>query len=421
MNSKQQLKLLNDLWLDIQHPDFVWQALALLACMLTAYFVARWWRRHESGKAGRLHAAGTRVAFPLLALVLVSSAYAVLEGNLQVHLLEVAIPLFASMAIVRFTVYVLRQSFPNAVWLNASERWVATVVWLGLALYITGLAPAVIGLLDRFALTVGKHPITLWVAIKAAFTVLVTVMLALWLAGAIERRLLRVPTLDASLRMVMVRLAKALLTVIALMTGLTLVGIDMTALSVFTGALGVGLGFGLQKIASNYVSGFIILLDRSIRIGDTIQLAADTRGIVTEITTRYTVLRNLGGAEFIVPNENLIGNVVQNQSYTDSQVRVTVQVGVAYSTADLPGVLTLLQEIAAAQPRVLKNPPPAALITGFGVSAIDLELGFWVSDPQEGTGGLRSAINLAIWNAFRERGISIPFPQREVRLLADPD
>lgn len=420
MNNPQTLKLLSELWSDLQDPNLIWQGLALILSLALAMLIARWWRKRESGKSGRFHAAGTRVAFPLLALVFVSAAHAVLEGAIRVNLLAVAIPLFASMAMVRASVYVLRQSFPRAAWLASFERWVATLIWLGLALYITGLAPSVIAMLDRLSLTVGKHPVTLWMALKGTFTVIVTVMVALWLAGVIENRLMRVSGFNANLRIVLVRIAKALLTVVALMTGLAMVGIDMTALSVFTGALGVGLGFGLQKIASNYVSGFIILLDRSIRIGDLVQVSPETSGIVSEITTRYTVLRNLAGVEFIVPNETLIGTTVQNQSHTDSRVRIPVRVGVAYATPDLPAVLALLEEIALRQPRVLRDPAPRALVLAFGESAIELELGFWIPDPQEGTGLIRSEIYLAIWNAFRERGISIPFPQREVRMLAEP-
>jgi small-conductance mechanosensitive channel len=187
-------------------------------------------------------------------------------------------------------------------------------------------------------------------------TVFLTVVFALWVAGMIEARLMRFETLDSSLRMVGVRLAKSLLTVIAIFASLSLVGIDMTALSVFTGALGVGLGFGLKNIASNYISGFIILLDRSIRLGNVIQVGADG-GMVTQITTRYTVLRHPGGTEFIVPNDSLISGVVQNQTYSDSRLRLATTVGVAYN-CDLDLAMRLMVEAAAAQSRVLADPGP---------------------------------------------------------------
>jgi len=202
---------------------------------------------------------------------------------------------------------------------------------------------------------------------------------------------------------------------LAVLIGLSLVGLDITALSVFGGALGVGLGFGLQKIAANYISGFIILLDRSLRIGDVISVD-NHKGQVTKITTRYTVLRGLNGVEVIVPNEVLVGSVVQNDSYSDPKMRVALTVGVSYA-ADLERAMAILVEVALAQPRVLRDPAPAALVMAFGDSAIELELGFWISDPALGVGGVRSDINLAIWKAFRAEGIEIPFPQRDVRIV----
>jgi small-conductance mechanosensitive channel len=212
------------------------------------------------------------------------------------------------------------------------------------------------------------------------------------------------------------RLAKAILSVLALLFSLSMVGIDITALSVFGGALGVGLGLGLQKIASNYVSGFIILLDRSIRIGNVIAVDATTSGVVTQITTRYTVARSLSGTEVIIPNEYLVANIVKNQSFTDTRVRIAIPVQVAYGT-DLELAMRLIEDAACGQNRVLADPPPKALLTLFADSGINLELGLWIADPQEGTGLVRSEINLAIWRTFRQNGIDIPFPQREVRLI----
>jgi small-conductance mechanosensitive channel len=204
------------------------------------------------------------------------------------------------------------------------------------------------------------------------------------------------------------------LIVLAVLIGLPMVGIDLTTLSVFGGALGVGLGFGLQKIAANYISGFIILLDRSIRIGDLIAVGQE-RGQVSRITTRYTVLKGQTGIEAIVPNEVLVGSVVQNESFSDTRVRISLPVQVAYGT-DLDQAMTILVE-AAAQPRVLAEPAPRAFVMAFADSGINLELAFWVEDPEAGTQQLRSDINLAIWRGFQMAGIAIPFPQREVRII----
>jgi small-conductance mechanosensitive channel len=195
------------------------------------------------------------------------------------------------------------------------------------------------------------------------------------------------------------------------------VGINLTTLSVFGGALGVGLGFGLQKIASNYVSGFIILLDHSIRLGNIISVG-DDRGQVTRITTRFTVLRSLTGIEAIVPNEQLISSVVRNESYTDRQVRVALPVQVGYDS-DLELAMRLLAESADAQPRVMKTPAADVFVKEFADSGINLELGFWIADPENGFGKLRSDINLAIWHAFKQNGIQIPYPQREIRILGE--
>jgi small-conductance mechanosensitive channel len=213
--------------------------------------------------------------------------------------------------------------------------------------------------------------------------------------------------LDSNMRVVLGRLVKAVLSVVALLLSLSIVGIDITALSVFSGALAVGLGLGLQKIASNYVSGFIILLDRSIRIGNVVALDATTSGVVTQITARYTVVRTLAGTEVIIPNEYLVSNIVRNESFTDSRLRCDLGSGClwhrprASNAPDARGG-------AGATARVLTDPPPQALLTAFADSGINLDLGFWIADPQQGTGGVRSAINLAIWRAFREHGIEIP-------------
>jgi small-conductance mechanosensitive channel len=217
----------------------------------------------------------------------------------------------------------------------------------------------------------------------------------------------------------MARLAKAVLTVVALLCSLSLVGIDVTALSVFSGAFAVGLGFGLQKIASNYVSGFIILLDRSIRLGNLVAVDTATSGTVSQITTRYTVLKTLTGTEVIIPNEYLVSNIVRNLSFSDTRVRVAVTVQVAYQT-DLDQAMQIMVEAARRQERVLSDPEPAVLLTDFAESGINLELGFWVSDPEAGTGGVRSNINMAIWKAFRDNGIEIPYPQREIRVIGAP-
>ncbi len=405
---------------DLREPDLVWQLAALVACLVLAKLGERMLR-------GRPLVAGSpweigqgwlkRIAFPVLALLLVFLARAVAQPWLHVNLFSLALPLLASLAIIRLVFYVLRVSFLGATWLAQFERVFSLLVWGIVALHITGLLPEVIAVLESVAFTAGKQKLTLWTVLQGIAALLVTVLAALWLAGAIEARLNAAAGLDGNLRAVLARLSKALLVLLAVLIGLPMVGIDLTTLSVFGGALGVGLGFGLQKIASNYVSGFIILLDNSIRLGNVISVGAD-RGEVTRITTRYTVLKDGTGVEALVPNELLVGSVVRNESYSNPEVRLTLTLQISYDS-DLEQAMAIMTAAAAAQPRVLAEPAPAALLAGFADSGINLELAFWVGDPEKGSGPLRSDINLAIWHEFKAAGIAIPFPQREVRILKE--
>jgi small-conductance mechanosensitive channel len=419
-------RLFRELWHDFQDPGFFWQVMALAICLLVALGLARYVLRQKHARSsadhGLLRAFGTgslkRIAFPLLSLLLVLIVRKVFRhwelG--PISLLDLAVPLLLSMALVRAAIYVVHHAFAPSSFLATSERLIATSIWIGLALYLTGLAAPLIGILEQVSFHVGKQKLDLWTLSNGLVTIFVTVLLALWISGIIEARLMARETLDASIRVVLGRLVKALLSVLALLLSLSIVGIDITALSVFSGALAVGLGLGLQKIASNYVSGFIILLDRSIRIGNVVAIDPLTTGVVTQITARYTVVRTLTGTEVIIPNEYLVSNIVRNESFTDSRVRFILTVQVAYGT-DLDIAMRLMHEAALANQRVLAEPTPQVLLMAFAESGINLDLNFWISDPQNGTGSIRSAINLAIWRAFREHGIQIPFPQREVRLI----
>jgi len=418
MMEKELASLWREVFSDLHQPDLVWQLLALAACLLLAKLGERLvpGRQAGDGRAWELGRGGLkRVAFPLLALVLVLLARPLAEQWIHVGVLSLALPLLSSLAVIRVVFYVLRLSFAEATWLVQFERVFAALVWIVVALHITGLLPEVIDVLESVKFSTGKQKLTLWNVLQGLGAVLVAVLLALWLSSAVEARLHAAAGLDNNLRVVLARLSKALLILLAVLIGLPMVGIDLTTLSVFGGALGVGLGFGLQKIASNYVSGFIILLDDSIRIGNIIAVGTD-RGEVTRITTRYTVLKALDGVEALVPNELLVGSVVQNQSYSSPQVRIALPVQVSYDS-DLERAMSIMATAAKAQERVLAEPAPAVLLREFADSGINLELGFWVADPELGTGQLRSDINLAIWREFKQAGISIPFPQREVRIL----
>ncbi len=418
MNSNSQFgRLLLDLWGDMQQTGVLWQVGVLACCLALGGLAGHLFRNRQMVDGAIAWQIGQRglkrLAFPLTALVLVLLARPVLAHWHNVNLLSLAVPLLASLAVIRMVFFALRQSFSGQ-WLASFERGFAFLVWSVVALYIAGLLPDLIVFLESVQFTVGKQPLNLWLIFQGIATVLGMLLVALWIGGAIEARLLAVPGLDSNLRTVFSRLARAGLILLAVLIGLPLVGIDLTTLSVFGGALGVGLGFGLQKIAANYVSGFIILLDRSIRIGDLISVGQD-RGLVSRITTRYTVLKG-AGIEAIVPNEVLVGSVVLNQSYTDSRMRMMLPVQVAYG-ADLEQAMAILAGAASSQPLVLADPPPQAFVMAFADSGINLEVVFWVEDPTAGTQQLRSDINLAIWRGLQDAGIEIPFPQREVRVL----
>jgi small-conductance mechanosensitive channel len=249
-----------------------------------------------------------------------------------------------------------------------------------------------------------------------AISVVITVIAALWLGSAIESRLMRAEKLTTNSRVVLARFVKALLLLVAVLVALSIVGIDLTVLSVFGGALGVGLGLGLQRIASNYVSGFIILLDRSLSIGDMITVDK-FYGRVEQINTRYTVIKALDGTETILPNEMLVSTPVVNHSLSSREVRVVVKVSVAYS-ANLDRALEILGECARTQPRVLSTPEPGAFVTSLGADGVELEVGFWIRDPEEGTLAVRSEIARAVLRSFAEAGIEIPFPQRDIRIVS---
>lgn len=412
--------MLADILDDLQQPNVFWQVACLAVSLALAGWLAYALRSRVRGaqegnwRVGRRGVA--RLLFPAFALAFVLTLRPLLRPYMHVNLFNLAVPLLVSLGMIRLVVYILRQAFAPSGWLAVSERFIALVVWGAVALNIVGLDDGVIDLMEQVSFKVGRQELNLWMLLHGLVTIFVTVLAALWLGGLVEGRLMRTEQLDSSLRVVLARVVKALLTLVAVLISLSLVGIDITTLSVFGGALGVGLGFGLQKIASNYVSGFIILLDRSIRLGNLITLDAGTTGVVTQITTRYTVLRALSGIEHIIPNEFFVANVVQNQSFTDTRVFIKTAVQVGYGS-DMEQVLGVLVELAKAHPRVLQDPPPRAYLVNFADSGVDMEVGFWINDPDQGTGNIRSDINLSIWKRFKELGIEIPFPQREVRLL----
>lgn len=410
---------LQDLLSHFEKKSVLRQSAVIVISLLVAWLVDRLIRRvtphlmstWEFGIGGI-----NRVAFPLVAMLGVLIGKSILVKYQSVSILKITIALLLSLALIRFVVYLLRHVFAPSPTMLYWERMLAMIVWLGLAFHITGVLPDIIRELDDLSLDIGRKHISLLTILQGVAAIGITLLLAMWLGKLLEARIMRTETLDLNLRVLTTKAIRALLLIIGVILAMAAAGIDLTVLSVFGGALGVGLGFGLQKIASNYISGFIILLDKSIHLGDMIQVG-DRYGEVSTLTSRYTVLKGSDGSESIIPNETLIGSVVVNQSYTDSVIMIRVPVQISYHS-DLERAMQLMHDVAQQNPRVMKDPEPKVFLVEFADSGINLQLSVWIQDPEEGQLSLRSDINLAIWHAFRQHAIEIPYPQREVRIIS---
>lgn len=360
-----------------------------------------------------------RVLFPLTTLVFVLLGKLAMTSWHHTSLLVLASKLLLAMAAIRLIVYVVRYISQPSGMLKALENTISGFIWLALALHLSGVLPGVVNTLESIEFNISKSPINLLIALQGLLTVLITIFIAMWFSRVVENKLMRIQDINMNLRVVLSKLLRIFLIFVALLIALSAVGLDITMLSVFGGALGVGLGFGLQRIASNYVSGFIILLDKSMQIGDV--LTIDTHyGVVSDLRTRYLVLRKLDGTQVIIPNEMLIINPVINHSYTDHKARVQMSVQVSYDS-DLELAMKLMNDIAQEHSRVLVEPVQTVHVKGFGESGIDLMLTVWIPDPEEGSATLQSELNLKIWQAFKANNISIPFPQREVHIVNVPE
>lgn len=362
-----------------------------------------------------------RVSLPLAILALVFLAREGLRlWQNELHLLNLAIPLLSALVLIRLLVYSLRYTLKPSASLKAWERGIAWVIWIGVAMHITGVLPRVRAAMATVAFESGTHKFSLLLLFEALTVIVLAVIVSLWAAQLVENRLMRLPHMNLSLRMALSKAVRTFLLVLAVLIALPAVGIDLTVLSVFGGALGVGLGFGLQKVASNYVSGFIILLDRSVRMGDLITVD-NKYGQVASMNTRYTLIRSQDGTESIVPNEMFITQTVVNHSLSKPDVRIELPLQVAYST-DLELARDLILGVAKNHPRVIPEgeEAPKVLIRSFGDNGINLDLAVWIKDAEEGQLSLRSDLYWDIWKAFKQSGIEIPYPQRVIHAAEQP-
>jgi small-conductance mechanosensitive channel len=417
---------LEEVWADKFSSAALWQIVVIVFACCIAWSINRVIRSYlkkrvqgvDSSPVTVEHAinAFNRVLFPLSALSIVWVAKVIEARQQHTGLLLLAMHLLLAMAVIRLVAYILRYIFSASGWVKKTENVIAGSIWLILALHLSGLLPELFQVLDSINFTVGKNKVTLLLIIQALLTVIITVVVALWCSRLIESRLMQNTHLNPNMRVVLGKVLRIVLTVLAVLFAFSAIGLDITLLSVFGGALGVGLGFGLQKIASNFISGFILLLDDSMHMGDVITVEGHY-GVVSDLRARYLVLKKLDGTQVVIPNETLIANPVINHSFTDHKARVQMPMQVSYASP-LELAMSLVAASAQKHERVLKEPAPAVLLKGFGDNGIDLMLSFWIPDPEEGSSGLQSEIYLDIWREFKANHIEIPYPQREVRILS---
>jgi small-conductance mechanosensitive channel len=364
------------------------------------------------------------VLFPVVALLLALLARWTLTDLLPnlvpnvvpVAVFKLAVPVLISLAIIRLTVRVLHASFPASGVMRVVERSVSWVAWIAVVLWITGVLPLLLQELDGITWKIGSTRISVRNLLEGTITAVVALLLSLWVSSLLESRLLQGATDNLGIRKMAANALRALLLFVGLMVALSAAGIDLTALGVLGGALGVGIGFGLQKLAANYISGFVILAERSMRIGDMVKVDG-FEGRITDISTRYTVIRALNGRESIVPNEMMITQRVENSSLADPKVQMSTTVQVAYGT-DLDTLMPHLTAVVATVPRVLQEPGPAVLLSTFGADGLELTVAFWIADPVNGQGNVRSDVNMALLRTLNSLGVEIPFPQRVLQRAA---
>jgi small-conductance mechanosensitive channel len=405
---------------ELEQPGAYVALLLIAVAMPVAWGVPRLLR----GPAGKPHSIlfGSRVVdgvlFPGLWLGLVWLARTLcMRAHLPLAVFRLAVPILLSLLLIRLTVRVMRVAFPKSTVVRAIEKTVSWLAWIGVVLWITGVLPSFLDALDDVKWKMGTAKVSLATVLEGGLAAAIALLVTLWISSAIEGWLLKgVAGQQLSWRKAAANVVRTVLVFVGLLMALSAVGIDLTALSVLGGAIGVGLGFGLQKLASNYVSGFVILAERALRIGDTVKVDG-FEGRITDITTRYTVLRALNGRESIVPNELLITQRVESSTLADSRMSLSTVVQVGYET-DLDALMPRILEVVAPIERVIEDPAPSVALSSFAADGLELTVSFWIADPENGTGGVKSDVNLALLRLFNELGVEIPYPQRVVRTLA---
>jgi small-conductance mechanosensitive channel len=405
--------------------------MALLLASALAYYIKNWIRPLATSATlsqwPRRFAVVAMVLAPsfiTVALMLVLRA-AFASFDIQTGLIDVALDLATVMVLVRFAVHALSVSLGPNSWFRNWELQVTYLIWAAIAFQVLGWFNGIERTLDKIDLVPGKAQFSLWSLLKGIVVIAGFLVVTSLIARTIERRVMKLEGLAISTRIGISKFSTFALLALGVLLGVNASGVDLTALTVLTGAIGLGLGFGLQSIASNFVSGFVLLLDKSIKPGDVISFTGTTGtssenfGWVQELRGRYIVVRDRDGVETLVPNQNLMTNSVINWSYSDQRVRIRLPVHISFQ--DDPEIaLQVLIDAAANHPRILKEPGPVSRLMSFENFGMKVEVRFWIRDPMNGVNNVRSDVNREIWRLFKKHGITIPVQQHDVRMVT-PD
>ena len=357
----------------------------------------------------------SKIVNPIIFSIIILISSYILNLYQDTNLLDIAQILAMALILIRLVVYLVRYILQPNPLLNAYENILSFMLWIFVALYLFGILKPILNTLESITFSFGEKDFSILLVIQLLIGIFVSIIVAMTLGRFIENRLMKINQLSLNGRVMINKVLRIALYVIAVVIALDTIGLDLTFLSVFGGAFGVGLAFGMQKIASNYISGFTILLDKSVQIGDILTIG-EHYGIVNSIQSRYTVLRKLDGVEVIIPNETLIAENIVNHTSSDRKVRVAIDIQIGYNSS-VDEATKIMTSCCNAQERVIKeNPEPTVYLMNFGESGIDLKLVFFILDAEEGTYRLRSDINKEIWKQFTERNIEIPFPQRVIHI-----
>jgi small-conductance mechanosensitive channel len=426
---------LKGVFLRLTSPQVLTEVIAIVLAGLIALagaHVVRTWHRNYQAKSDTSRQEiwqvrvleGTVILAPFLValIVLLVVRWSLTMLGTATSAVDTALQLTTALVLVRLGVYLLRVMMGPESWLRIWENRITFVLWLTVGFSLVGWLDKVESTLNRINLIPGKTQFSLWALLKGLVIVTAFVVVSSLIARAFERRVMRLEQLAVATRIGVSKFTYFLLVGLGVMLGINAAGVDVTTLNVLTGAIGLGLGFGLQAIASNFVSGFVLLMDKSIKPGDVISFTGHTGtstenfGWVQELRGRYVVVRDRDGVDTLVPNQNLITNSVINWSYSDQRVRIRLPVMVSYD--DDPEIaLKLLFEAVEHHPRILRDPPPVTRLMAFEDYGMRTEVRFWIADPMNGVNNVRSDVNRAIWRIFRANGVKIPVAQRELRML----